>query len=66
MPGGQAVYVLGENTIRGVYVRNAKIVRVLGSRHGLRLEKSVESSSSFESKIFAAAYEWGADEWTQE
>ena len=39
VPGGRAVYVLGENTIRGVYVRNAKIVRVLASRHGLRLEK---------------------------
>jgi len=40
VPGGRAVYVLGENTIRGVYVRNAKIVRVLASRRGLRLEKS--------------------------
>jgi hypothetical protein len=40
VPRGRAVYVLGENTIRGVYVRNAKIVRVLARRLGLRLEKS--------------------------
>jgi hypothetical protein len=40
VPRGRAVYVLGENTIRGVYVRNAKIVRMLASRLGLRLEKS--------------------------
>jgi hypothetical protein len=33
-------YVLGENTIRGVYVRNAEIVRMLAIRLGLRLEKS--------------------------
>jgi hypothetical protein len=40
VPRGRAVYVIGENTIRGVYVRNAKIVRVLASRLGLHLEKS--------------------------
>lgn len=40
VPHGRAVYVLGENTIRGVYVRNAKIIRLLASRLGLRLEKS--------------------------
>jgi len=31
-PGGRAVYVVGENTIRGVYVRNSKIV-VEAARH---------------------------------
>jgi hypothetical protein len=40
VPSGRAVYVLGENTIRGVYVRNAKIVSMLAKPLGLRLEKS--------------------------
>jgi DNA modification methylase len=40
VPRGRAVYVVGENTIRGVYVRNAKIIHILASRLGLRLEKS--------------------------
>jgi adenine-specific DNA methylase len=36
-PGGRAVYVVGENTLRGTYVRNAKIVRAVGEMAGLRL-----------------------------
>jgi hypothetical protein len=40
VPRGRAVYVLGENTIRGVYVRNAKIVLMLASQLGLHLEKA--------------------------
>jgi hypothetical protein len=39
-PGGRAVYVVGENVVRGVYVRNSKILRLLAESLGLRLEKS--------------------------
>ena len=39
-PGGRAVYVIGENTIRGVYVRNAEIIRSLALGAGLHFEKS--------------------------
>jgi hypothetical protein len=37
VPGGSAVYVIGENTIAGVYVRNAKIIISLARRSGLLL-----------------------------
>jgi len=40
VPGGRAVYVIGENTVRGVYIRNAKIVRVLAAKLGLYLQKT--------------------------
>jgi DNA modification methylase len=36
-PGGKAIYVVGENTIRGTYVENAKIIRALAERAGLKL-----------------------------
>ncbi len=36
-PGGKAVYVVGENTIRGTYVRNASIVAMAASLSGLKL-----------------------------
>jgi len=39
VPGGRAVYVIGENTIQGVYVRNAEIVIAVARRAGLRLER---------------------------
>jgi hypothetical protein len=38
-PGGHAVYVVGENTLRGTYVRNAKIVQAVGEIAGLRLTR---------------------------
>jgi DNA modification methylase len=38
VPGGSAVYVIGENTITGIYVRNAKILISLARRSGLRLK----------------------------
>jgi DNA modification methylase len=38
VPGGSAVYVIGENTIAGVYVRNAKILISLARRSGLQLK----------------------------
>jgi len=39
-PGGRAVYVIGENTVRGVYIRNAKIVELLAAQVGLQAESS--------------------------
>lgn len=35
--GGQAVYVVGENTIRGTFIPNAKILRALAEQVGLQL-----------------------------
>jgi hypothetical protein len=40
VPGGRAVYVIGENTVRGVYIRNAKIVELLAAQVGLSTERS--------------------------
>ena len=40
VPGGHAVYVIGENTIRGVFVRNAKLLRLLAEQAGLSVEAS--------------------------
>jgi SAM-dependent methyltransferase len=39
-PGGRAVYVIGENTIRGVYVRNSLLLRLLAVQAGLTIEAS--------------------------
>jgi DNA modification methylase len=39
VPGGRAVYVIGENTIRGVYIRNAEILIAAARGAGLRLER---------------------------
>ncbi len=36
-PGGRAVYVVGENTVRGTYVRNAVIVSAVAASSGLKL-----------------------------
>jgi len=36
-PGGRAVYVVGENTVSGTYVRNALVVTMVASLAGLRL-----------------------------
>ena len=36
-PGGRAVYVVGENTVRGTYVRNSAIVSAVAASCGLRL-----------------------------
>jgi hypothetical protein len=35
--GGKAIYVIGENTVRGTYIPNAEIVRALARETGLRL-----------------------------
>ena len=36
-PGGKAIYVIGENTVRGVYIPNAKIIIALAKKAGLIL-----------------------------
>jgi DNA modification methylase len=38
-PGGKAVYVVGENTIRGTYIRNSRIVCEIAKLCGLRLQE---------------------------
>jgi SAM-dependent methyltransferase len=37
-PGGRALYVVGENTVRGVYIRNAKILALLAKQVGMKVE----------------------------
>lgn len=39
VPGGKAVYVVGENTIRGTYVRNSLIVTAVAGLNGLHLSE---------------------------
>jgi DNA modification methylase len=38
-PGGTAVYVIGENTVRGTFIRNSKIVSAVAELCGLNLKK---------------------------
>ncbi|NPU68532.1 hypothetical protein HL667_26270 [Bradyrhizobium sp. 83012] len=40
VPGGRAIYVVGENTVRGVYIQNAKIVQLLAAEVGLIAERT--------------------------
>tara|TARA_R110002110_G_scaffold51005_5_gene150278 strand:+ start:2924 stop:4084 length:1161 start_codon:yes stop_codon:yes gene_type:complete len=37
VPNGKAIYVMGENTIRGTYIENAKITSILAKNAGLKL-----------------------------
>lgn len=37
-PGGKAVYVIGENTVRGTYIRTSSIVSEIARLCGLRIE----------------------------
>jgi len=39
VPGGKAVYVVGENTVRGTYIRNSVIVEEVAQLCGLELEE---------------------------
>lgn len=39
VPNGKAVYVIGENTIRGTYIANSKIVKAAAKLSGLDLEQ---------------------------
>jgi len=38
-PGGKAVYVVGENTVRGTFIPNAKIVAAVAERSGLNTDR---------------------------
>jgi hypothetical protein len=38
---GKAVFVVGNSSLGGVFVRNSEIIRLLGADHGLRLRRSV-------------------------
>jgi DNA modification methylase len=38
VPGGKAIYVVGENTIKGTYIENAKIIIALAKIAGLKLK----------------------------
>lgn len=38
-PGGKAVYVVGENTVRGTFIPNAKIMTAVAERSGLNAER---------------------------
>ncbi|MGD5575241.1 hypothetical protein QUU09_22600, partial [Xanthomonas citri pv. citri] len=37
-PGGRAVYVVGENTVRGTFIPNAKIVTAVAEHSGLSID----------------------------
>jgi hypothetical protein len=39
-PGGRAVYVVGENTVRGTFIPNARIVSALAELSGLKTENT--------------------------
>ena len=39
VPGGKAFYVIGENTIRGTFIRNARIITEIAQLCGLRFKK---------------------------
>jgi DNA modification methylase len=39
VPGGRAIYVIGENTIRGVYIRNSKLIVAVARQAGLLLHR---------------------------
>jgi hypothetical protein len=41
VPRGRAIFVVGDSTLRGVFIKNSEIIRVLGGKHGLKLKKSV-------------------------
>lgn len=38
-PGGRAVYVVGDSTVRGTFIRNSEIVKAVAERHGLVLQE---------------------------
>lgn len=38
-PGGRAVYVVGDSTVRGTFVRNSAIVAAVAERNGLTLQR---------------------------
>ncbi len=38
-PGGEAIYVIGKNTIRGTYIRNATLITAIAKELGFRLKQ---------------------------
>jgi hypothetical protein len=36
--GGRAVYVVGENTVRGTFIRNAEVIITIAEFNGLRMD----------------------------
>lgn len=44
VPGGKAIYVVGENTIKGAYIRNSRIVALVAKRAGLLLQQQTTRS----------------------
>jgi hypothetical protein len=38
VPGGKAIFVIGENALKGTYIRNSKIIAKLAAAAGLRLD----------------------------
>jgi hypothetical protein len=41
-PGGKAIYVLGENTLAGTYIRNSQLLREIARRVGLVLRRETK------------------------
>lgn len=41
VPGGSATFVIGDSTIRGVFVRNSEAIKLLGTRNGLQVVSAV-------------------------
>lgn len=41
IPSGRAIFVVGDSTVRGTFVRNSEIISRLGAQHGLELKKRV-------------------------
>jgi hypothetical protein len=37
---GEAIFVVGDSTLGGVYIRNSRALALLGTRNGLRLEST--------------------------
>lgn len=37
-PGGRAVYVVGDSTVRGTFIANSRIVEIVAEKNGLRLK----------------------------
>jgi SAM-dependent methyltransferase len=43
-PGGRAIFVVGDSTLRGIFVRNSEAIKSLARRHDLSLEHSRKRS----------------------
>ena len=54
-PGGKAVYVIGENTIRGTYVPNSQIISEVARLCGLSLQERCERTFACEPTLSAPA-----------